>query len=154
MRNALDNLITNMMSMTPLQRITMARMSRQRIERYAMKMGLDKEKAQNFVIYYFRLFVAADADCDYRERDLFNRTFETNFSEIRFEKLVSASNDDAFVKKMAQVTQKMPEDIQNDVATLGLVIMCVDNELTSSEEKLLHKLLTPEETLISRIGKK
>ena len=149
MRNALDNLITNMMSMTPLQRITMARMSRQRIEKYAMKMGLDKEKAQNFVIYYFRLFVA-----DYRERDLFNRTFETNFSEIRFEKLVGAAYDDSFVKKMAQVTQKMPEDIQNDVATLGLVIMCVDNELTSSEEKLLHKLLTPEETLISRIGKK
>jgi hypothetical protein len=32
--------------------------------------------------------------------------------------------------------------------------MCVDNELTSSEEKLLHKLLTPEETLLSRISKK
>ena len=154
MRNELDNLIRNMMSMTPLQRITMARMAKTRIERYAMKMGLDKEKAENFVIYYFRLFVAADADCDYRERDLFNRTFETNFSEIRFKKLVGEAYDEAFVKKMATVTQKMPEDLQNDVATLGLVIMCVDNELTSSEEKLLHKLLTPEETLLSRISKK
>lgn len=154
MRNELDNLIRNMMSMTPLQRITMARMAKTRIERYAMKMGLDKEKAQNFVIYYFRLFVAADAECDFRERDLFNRTFETNFSEIRFQKLVGEAYDEAFVKKMATVTQKMPEDLQNDVATLGLVIMCVDNELTSSEEKLLHKLLTPEETLLSRISKK
>ena len=154
MRNELDSLITNMMSMTPLQRITMARMSRQRIERYAMKMGLDKAKAEEFVVYYFRLFVAADAECDFRERDLFNRTFETNFSEIRFQKLVGASYDDAFVKKMSMVTQKMPEDIQNDVATLGLVIMCVDNELTSSEEKLLHKLLSKEESLVSRINKK
>ena len=57
MRNELDNVIHNMMSMTPLQRITMARMAKTRIERYAMKMGLDKEKAENFVIYYFRLFV-------------------------------------------------------------------------------------------------
>ena len=81
MRNELDNVIHNMMSMTPLQRITMARMAKTRIERYAMKMGLDKEKAENFIIYYFRLFVAADAICDYRERDLFNRAFETNFSE-------------------------------------------------------------------------
>ena len=45
MRNELDNLIRNMMSMTPLQRITMARCAKTRIERYAMKMGLDKEKA-------------------------------------------------------------------------------------------------------------
>ena len=67
---------------------------------------------------------------------------------------VGAAYDDAFVKKMAMVTQKMPEDIQNDVATLGLVIMCVDNELTSSEEKLLHKLLSKEESLVSRINKK
>ena len=150
----LDNLIHNMMSMTPLQRITMARCSKQKIERYAMKMGLDKEKAENFVIYYFRLFVAADADCDFRERDLFNRTFETSFSEIRFKKMVGEAYDDAFVKKMAQVTQKMPEDLQNDVATLGLVIMCVDNELTQSEIKLLQRLLTPEQTLLSRITKK
>ena len=56
MRNELDNVIHNMMSMTPLQRITMARMAKTRIERYAMKMGLDKEKAENFILYYFRLF--------------------------------------------------------------------------------------------------
>lgn len=153
MRNELDNVIHNMMSMTPLQRITMARMAKTRIERYAMKMGLDKEKAENFIIYYFRLFVAADANCDYRERDLFNRAFETNFSEIRFQKLVCTPYDEAFVKKMALVTQKMPEDLQNDVATLGLVIMCVDNELTMSEERLLKKILTPEESLLSRISK-
>jgi hypothetical protein len=108
MRNVLDNLIRNLMCMTPLQRITMARMAKTRIERYAMKMGLDKEKAENFVIYYFRLFVAADAECDYRERDLFNRAFETNFSEIRFRKLDGEAYDEAFVKKMATVTQKMP----------------------------------------------
>ena len=101
MRNELDNVIHNMMSMTPLQRITMARMAKTRIERYAMKTGLDKEKAENFILYYFRLFVAADADCDYRERELFNRTFETNFSEIRFQKLIGAPYDEAFIKKMA-----------------------------------------------------
>lgn len=154
MKGQLDSLFRNMMSMTPLQRITLARQSRQKIERYAMKMGLDKEKAQDFVIYYFRLFVAADAECDYRERDLFNRTFETNFSEIRFQKLIGAAYDDAFVKKMATVTQKMPEDLRNDVATLGLVIMCADNELTSSEEKLLYKLLSKDEGNNLRIGKK
>ena len=55
---------------------------------------------------------------------------------------------------MALVTQKMPEDLQNDVATLGLVIMCVDNELTLSEERLLKKILSPEESLLSRISKK
>ena len=54
MRNELDNVIHNMMSMTPLQRITMARMAKTRIERYAMKMGLDKEKAENFILYYFK----------------------------------------------------------------------------------------------------
>ena len=91
---------------------------------------------------------------DYRERDLFNRTFETNFSEIRFQKLIGAPYDEAFIKKMALVTQKMPEDLQNDVATLGLVIMCVDNELTLSEERLLKKILSPEESLLSRISKK
>ena len=105
MRNELDNVIHNMMSMTPLQRITMARMAKTRIERYAMKMGLDKEKAENFILYYFRLFVAADADCDYRERELFNRTFETNFSEIRFQRLIGAPYDEAVIKKMAVVTQ-------------------------------------------------
>jgi ABC-type dipeptide/oligopeptide/nickel transport system permease component len=108
MRNELDNLIRNMMSMTPLQRITMARIVKTRIERYAMKMGLDKEKAENYLIYYFRLFVAADADCDYLERDLVNRAFKTNFSDIRFKKLVGEAYDEAFVKKTATVTQKMP----------------------------------------------
>ena len=150
--NQLDSLIRNMMSMTPLQRITMARVAKTNIERYAMKNGLDKEKAEEFVTYYFRLFVCADGTCDYREREMFNRTFETNYSEIRFNRLIGQPYDEAFVKKMATVTQKMPEDIQNEVATLGLVLLCVDNDLTSSEESILRKLLTKEEPLSKRLG--
>lgn len=150
--NQLDSLIRNMMSMTPLQRITMARVAKTNIVRYAMKNGLDKEKAEEFVTYYFRLFICADGACDYREREMFNRTFETNYSEIRFNRLIGQPYDEAFVKKMATVTQKMPEDIQNEVATLGLVLLCVDNDLTSSEESILRKLLTKEEPLSKRLG--
>lgn len=150
--NQLDNLIHNMMSMTPLQRITMAKLSKDKIQRYAMKNGLDKEKAEEFLTYYFRLFVCADGACDYREREMFNRTFGTNYSEIRFNRLIGQPYDDAFFQKMAKVTQKMPEDMQNEVATLGLVLLCVDNNLTMSEERLLNRLLTPEESLFKKMG--
>lgn len=150
--NQLDSIIHNMMSMTPLQRITLARQSKDKIERYAMKSGLDKAKAEEFLTYYFRLFICADGSCDYREREMFNRTFGTDYSEIRFNRLIGQPYDDAFVKRMATVTQKMPEDLQNDVATLGLVLLCSDNELTISEERLLKRLLTPEETLSKRLG--
>lgn len=141
----LDVIFHNMLSMTPLQRITMAKQSKVSIAEYAMRIGLDKKKADEFVIYYFRLFVAADAECDYRERDLFNRTFGMELSQRQFERLVGEAYDSAFVEKMAKITQKMPEDVQEDVMTLGLVILCSDNNLTSSEEKLLHKLVTPKE---------
>ena len=140
----LDVIYRDMLSKSRLERIALAKRAKNNIEAYARKNGLSKEKAEEFVMYYFRLFVAADGAVDQKERDLFNTTFGLNLSKIAFDRLIGPY-DKSFIDKMAKVTRKMPTDLQNDVAILGLTILCGDNEITLSESRLLQAVIDFEE---------
>lgn len=149
----LDAIYHNMLSKGRTERIAMARKAKTNIENYAKKNGLTKEKAEEFVMYYFRLFVAADGVAEASERDLFNTTFGLNLSKIAFDKLIGPY-DKTFVEKMAKVTRKMPKELQNDVCVLGLTILGVDSQMTLSESKLLQAVIDFDEVSMVDVLKK
>ena len=149
----LDVIYRDMLSKSRLERIALAKRAKNNIEAYARKNGLSKEKAEEFVMYYFRLFVAADGAVDQKERDLFNTTFGLNLSKIAFDRLIGPY-DKSFIDKMAKVTRKMPKELQNDVCILGLTILGVDSEMTLSESKLLQAVIDFDEVSIVKVLKK
>lgn len=149
----LDAIYNDMLSKSRTERIALARRAKANIENYAKKNGLSKEKAEEFVMYYFRLFVAADGVVEAAERDLFNTTFGLNLSKIAFDRLIGPY-DKSFIDKMAKVTRKMPKELQNDVCILGLTILGVDSEMTLSESKLLQAVIDFDEVSIVKVLKK
>ena len=135
------------------ERIVIAKKAKASIESFGLKQGLSKEKAEELVVYYFRLFVAADGFADQVERDLFNSTFDKNLSKVAFDKLIGPY-DMAFYNKMKLLTKKMPDKLQNDVVTLGLAILGVNGEISIGESKVINSLVKNEETKRGFFGRR
>lgn len=140
----LDKIFQVVIGKSRVERIAVAKRARANIVAYGMKNGLSREKAEEVVMYYFRLFVAADGSVDQMERDLFNSTFDKNLSKVAFDKLIGPY-DTSFLNKMTILTKKMPDKLQNDVITLGLAILGVDEQITNGESKVINSLIKEEQ---------
>ena len=46
---------------------------------------------------------------------------------------------------MTILTKKMPDKLQNDVITLGLAILGVDEQITNGESKVINSLIKEEQ---------
>lgn len=133
----MKELIQRTLNMSQAERVNLANRSCARIMNWASAHGYDEAA---LVMDYFKLFVSGDLNCDYRERDLFNKTFEMNVDADTFYGITNHGANNDFVAKMTRTTASMDSDTRSCVAILGLAVMCADGTMTADEQKLLYKV--------------
>lgn len=135
---SMKDLIQQTLDMTQSERVKLASGASSKIMDWARNHGYN---AAEVLVNYFKLFVSGDKNCDYRERDLFNRTFDMNVDSDQFYDITNHGANESFISSMVNMTNRMDSDTSSAVIILGLAVMCADGTMTVAEQQLLDRLM-------------
>lgn len=135
---SMKDIIQQTLDATQSERVNLAGGASGSIMRWADSHGYDPAEV---LLNYFKLFVSGDKSCDYRERDLFNKTFNMNVGSDQFYEITNRGADESFIRSMINLTGRMDSDTKTAVIILGLAVMCSDGTMTVAEQQLLNRFM-------------
>ncbi len=136
-----NDLINQSKSMSMDQRVSIANSATSTIIAQLKKLNVSTEATSAFLINIFKLFVSGDKKTRNDEYVLFKKLFNLDIDNDTFFNITNYGSDSNFVKEMDELVDASPNEVAVAVATLGILIITADGEVTDSEKALLERIM-------------
>ncbi len=137
----INDLINQSKSMTMEQRVSIAHQATDAIITQLKKLEISTEAITAFLINIFKLFVSGDKKTRKEEYVLFKTLFNLDIDTDTFFDLTNYGSDEKFVAQIDDLVDSSPNEVAVAVATLGILIITADGEVTDAEKTLLERIL-------------
>ena len=138
----LNELIENSKAMSMNDRVGVATQATDLIITELKKLEISTDNISRFLVNIFKVFVSGDRKTRNAEYELFKQLF--NLKDITTDEFFDITNygsDAKFVEEFDKLIDSAPNDVAVAVATLGILIISADGEVTDAERALLEKIL-------------
>lgn len=137
----INDLINQSKSMSMEQRVSIAHQATDAIITQLKKLEISTEAITAFLINIFKLFVSGDKKTRKEEYILFKTLFNLDIDTDTFFDLTNYGSDEKFVAQIDDLVDSSPNEVAVAVATLGILIITADGEVTDAEKTLLERIL-------------
>ena len=137
----INDLINQSKSMSMEQRVNIAHQATDAIIVQLKKLEISTEAITAFLINIFKLFVSGDKKTRKDEYILFKTLFNLDIDTDTFFDLTNYGSDEKFVAQIDDLVDSSPNEVAVAVATLGILIITADGEVTDSEKALLERIM-------------
>ncbi len=137
----INDLINQSKTMSMQQRVAIAHDATDAIISELKKLEISTEAITNFLISIFKLFVSGDRKTRKDEYVLFKDLFNLDITTDAFFDLTNYGSDEKFVKDIDELVDASPKEVAIAVATLGILIITADGEVTTEERALLERIM-------------
>ena len=137
----INDLINQSKTMSMQQRVSIAHDATDAIISELKKLEISTEAITNFLISIFKLFVSGDRKTRKDEYVLFKDLFNLDITTDAFFDLTNYGSDEKFVKDIDELVDASPKEVAIAVATLGILIITADGEVTTEERALLERIM-------------
>ncbi len=137
----INDLINQSKSMSMEQRVNIAHQATDSIITQLKKLEISTEAITAFLINIFKLFVSGDKKTRKDEYVLFKTLFNLDIDTDTFFDLTNYGSDEKFVAQIDDLVDSSPNEVAVAVATLGILIITADGEVTDSEKALLERIM-------------
>lgn len=137
----INDLINQSKSMSMEQRVNIAHQATDSIIAQLKKLEISTEAITAFLINIFKLFVSGDKKTRKDEYILFKTLFNLDIDTDTFFDLTNYGSDEKFVAQIDDLVDSSPNEVAVAVATLGILIITADGEVTDSEKALLERIM-------------
>lgn len=137
----INDLINQSKTMSMQQRVAIAHDATDSIICELKKLEISTDAITNFLISIFKLFVSGDRKTRKDEYVLFKDLFNLDITTDAFFDLTNYGSDEKFVKDIDELVDASPKEVAIAVATLGILIITADGEVTTEERALLERIM-------------
>ncbi len=137
----INELINQSKTMSMDQRLSIAHEATGAIISQLKKLDISTDATSTFLINIFKLFVSGDKKTRNDEYVLFKELFNLSIDKDTFFNITNYGADANFIKEIDELVDCAPQEVAVAVATLGILIITADGEVTDSERALLERII-------------